>query len=226
MTPLIVIRPQPGCDATVAAARALGLDSHGFPLFALEPRDWAMPHGAFDALLIGSANVFRHGGPGLDALRALPVLAVGEATAEAARSAGFAVGKVGSGFLQDLLDGLPAGKRRLLRLCGEERVAVTAPPGVEIVELPVYASIAQAVTDELRALAAQGAVVMLHSAAAARHLAALDLPRELLALACISARTAAAAGAGWRDVRCAESPDDAALLALAAAMCQEAAGSQ
>ena len=43
MIPLIVIRPQPGCDASVAAARARGLDAHGFPLFAVRALDWQPP---------------------------------------------------------------------------------------------------------------------------------------------------------------------------------------
>ena len=63
MTPLFVLRSQPGCDATVRTARDLGLDAHGYPLFAVRPLDWqAPPVENFDALLIGSANALRHGG--------------------------------------------------------------------------------------------------------------------------------------------------------------------
>ena len=87
MVPLIVIRPEPGCSATVAAGRAAGLDVHGHPLIAIRPRSWQTPDPAqFDALLAGSANVFRHGGPGLAGLKRLPVYAVGETTAAAARA--------------------------------------------------------------------------------------------------------------------------------------------
>ena len=53
MTPLIVIRPQPGCDASVAAARAFGLVAQGHPLFEVRPLEWDAPDPAsFDALLI------------------------------------------------------------------------------------------------------------------------------------------------------------------------------
>jgi len=89
MLPLIVIRPEPGCTATVSAARAAGLDPHGFPLFAVVARSWqAPPPDQFDALLLGSANALRAAGPGLAALRHLPAYCVGETTAAAAREAG------------------------------------------------------------------------------------------------------------------------------------------
>ena len=51
MTRLAVIRPRPGCDSTVAAARALGLDARAFPLFEVGPVAWDAPDPAmFDAL--------------------------------------------------------------------------------------------------------------------------------------------------------------------------------
>ena len=43
MIPLAIIRPQPGNAATVAAARARGLDAQGFPLFAVTPLAWQAP---------------------------------------------------------------------------------------------------------------------------------------------------------------------------------------
>ena len=87
MIPLIVIRPQPGCDASVKAAAAMGLDTRGFPLFEVHSLDWDMPEpGSFDAVLLGSANALRHGGEGLAALAGTPAYAVGEATASACRA--------------------------------------------------------------------------------------------------------------------------------------------
>ena len=47
--------------------------------------------------MLTSANAIRHGGAGLERLRSLPVHAVGEATAAAAREAGFAVAGIGEG---------------------------------------------------------------------------------------------------------------------------------
>ena len=71
----------------------------------------------------------------------------------------------------------------------------------------------------------QGALVLLHSAAAARHFAAecdrCGVPRGAVRLAALGPRIAAAAGEGWREVRSAAEPREAALLALARQMCHE-----
>ena len=88
MIPVIVIRPQPGCDATVAAASDMDLEVHGFPLFEVRPLAWEAPDpDEIDALLIGSANALRHAGAALSAFRGKPTYTVGETTAEAARAA-------------------------------------------------------------------------------------------------------------------------------------------
>ena len=42
-----------------------------------------------------------------------------------------------------------------------------------------------------------------------------------IALAALAPRVAEAAGGGWREVRCASEPSEAALLALACDMCHE-----
>jgi uroporphyrinogen-III synthase len=74
-------------------------------------------------------------------------------------------------------------------------------------------------------LAGGEALVLLHSAATARHFAAecdrLGLKRGAIALAVLSPRLAAAAGAGWAAVHVASRPDEAALLALARNLCQK-----
>ena len=224
MTPLLVIRPEPGCAASVAAARELGLEAECWPLFAVRPVDWEAPDpGGFDALLVGSANAFRHAGPLLERYAALPVHAVGEATAREARQAGFAVGTVGRGGLQAVLDSIPPGTR-LLRLAGAERVPLTAPQGVTLAERVVYASEPLPMPSGLAARLHEPAVVALHSAEAARHFAAecdrLELDRGLIALATIGPRVSGAAGTGWRTLACPERPEEAALLETARDLCQ------
>src|SRR3546814_7933926 len=49
----------------------------------------------FDAIMLTSANALLHGGPQLDRFKHLPAFAVGEATGEAAREAGFTVAAAG-----------------------------------------------------------------------------------------------------------------------------------
>src|SRR5687767_8581448 len=89
MRRLAILRPEPGASATVSRAAAIGLDAFAMPLFEIEPLAWEAPEPtAFDALLLTSANAVRCGGQALERLRGLPVHAVGEATAEAARRAG------------------------------------------------------------------------------------------------------------------------------------------
>src|SRR4051812_49891863 len=121
MTRLLVLRPQPGADATLGKARALGLDTVAVPLFEIEPVEWQAPQAAgFDGLLLTSANAVRFGGEGLGELRGLKVYAVGEATAEAARAAGFDVAAVGDGGVDRLLGPIEP-DLRLLHLCGAGR---------------------------------------------------------------------------------------------------------
>ena len=226
MVPLVVIRPEPGCAATVSAARDAGLDPQGFPLFAVTPRSWsAPPPDAHDALLLGSANAIRHAGPGLAAVRHLPAYAVGDATADVARAAGITVIGQGQGGLQSVLGQLDPAHRRLLRLAGEERIALTPPSGVTMAERVVYASRAQPMPPELVKLLGEPALVALHSAEAAHHFAAEcvrnGLRRARLRLCALGPRIAAAAGDGWGEVAVAADTSDRALLAFARQMCQD-----
>lgn len=227
MTPLLVVRPEPGNARTLAAARALGLEARGAPLFTVEPLAWDPPEpDLFDCLLVGSANVFRHGGAALARYTALPVYAVGATTAAAAEAAGFAVAARGEGGLQVLLPRLAAdGRTHALRLAGEARVRLDPPPGVRIATAVVY--VARALPLPGDAVPAGGAVVALHSGEAARHFAAecdrLGLDRARIALACLAPRVAEAAGEGWADKQTAPGDraiGEAALLALARDMCQ------
>lgn len=218
--PLAILRPEPGWSASAQAARELGLEVCGAPLFTVEPVEWSVPTGKFDALLIGSANAIRYGGEGLGRLHDLPVHCVGEAMADAARKKGFIVASVGSGGLQRVLDGLAA-PLRLLRLAGEERVTLDPPAGVRIDERVVYRTCPRALRP---ADLPEQCVVALHSAAAARAFCAeidrLERPRRRYRLCAIGPRVAEAAGQGWDDIAVATTPDDSALLAKAGALCK------
>ena len=224
--PVIVIRPEPGCSATLAAARELGLAAHGFALFTIIARNWQAPTAqAIDALLLGSANAVRSAGESLAQYAGKPTYVVGQATASAAAAAGFTIAASGSGGLQDVVGAIT--HKRLLRLTGEEFVKLELPPGTTLIERIVYASQARPLPAALAEMLTVPAVVMLHSAAAARHFAAecdrLGLDRGRLTLAVIGPRVAEAAGPGWRRIGTAPEPSDHALLALATRLCQTAA---
>jgi uroporphyrinogen-III synthase len=189
------------------------------PLFAIEPVAWTVPDARdFDGLLLTSANAVGEAGDGLEQLRALPVLAVGDATAAAARDAGFQVDGVGSGGIEALLKTTGAGMR-LLHLCGEER-RMPASAVQHITSICVYRSrmLPAPAVETLR-----GEVAAVHSPRAAARLAELvDEPHRMtIQLAAISEAAAQAAGSGWEEIGVAEKPNDGDLLALAARLCQK-----
>lgn len=220
---LLALRPQPGLDTTLGKARALGLAITGLTLSEIRAVAWDCPDPAsIDGLLIGSANAILHGGENLAQLAAKPVYAVGEATAAAARAAGFTVAMTGSGGLQGVLDAI-APPCHLLRIAGEEHVPLTPPEGVTFAEVIAYRSVPLPL-DPVTPLLTEGrALVLLHSAATARHFAEecdrLAVPRAHITLAALGPRIAAAAGAGWAAVHIAAHPDEAALLQLAFDLC-------
>lgn len=221
--PLIVTRADPGGAATVRRARMLGIDAHAMPLFATRALHWSPPDpAAFDALLLTSAQAVRLGGAGLAALAALPVHAVGEATAHVATEAGLRVATIGPGTAQGLFEMLERnGPARILWLCGRDRTAFDAR-GVDLVPLPVYAADPVDPPPLWTVLTAAPAVVMAHSARGAARIADLvGAARKHLTLLAISPKAASAAGPGWGDVRIAERPDDAAMLAEAHALCHK-----
>lgn len=220
---VLALRPEPGLAATLEKARAMGLAITGHALSEIRAVAWDCPDPAgIDGLLIGSANAILHGGPQLGRLAAKPVYAVGEATAAAARSAGFAVAMVGSGGLQGVLDGI-AGPAHLLRIAGEERIVLTPPPGVTFLEVIAYRSVLLPLDPAADLLMSGTALVLLHSAATARHFAGectrLGVPRSVVTLAALGPRIAAAAGEGWAAVHTAAQPDEAALLKLVFDLC-------
>lgn len=215
----VVLRPEPGASETLGRARELGLDAVAIPLFEIEPLEWTPPNAqAFDGLLLTSANAVRHAGEGLRQLRGLSVYAVGQATAAAARDAGFGLAATGDAGVDRLLGSIDP-DLRLLHLCGEDRQTGSSD-GPPITAVPVYRARIRADAD---LAAAQGAVIMVHSPRAGRRLAELIEQRASTAIVAISDSAAAAAGEGWERVDIADQPRDEALLALAARLCNKTA---
>lgn len=205
--PVAVLRPEPGNTATMARLAALGVPAVSIPLFEVRALAWEAPDAAaFDALLLTSANAVRHAGAGLARLKALPVFAVGVATARAARDTGLRVEMMGTGDLAALL--AQARFARALHLAGRERTAVADDRIAQVIE--VYAS--KPITP---ARSPQGKVALVHSVRAGQRLALLVTDRADTAVVAISAKVAAAVGTGWRTVRIARRPDDAAMVEAA-----------
>lgn len=224
MTRVVAIRPEPGLSATVARARDAGLDASGWPMFEVRSLPWDPPAPeGIDGLLLGSANALRDAAPALAAFAGKPAYAVGSATADAARRAGFTVRAEGTGGLQELLGTLAGQPLTLLRLAGAKHIPLVPPLGIVLVTRIAYESAPLPMPPEMADTLGKGALVLLHSAEAARHFTSecdrLGLDKDRIAIAALGPRIADAAGEGWREVRTAETPREAAILALARDMC-------
>lgn len=219
MRAIAILRPEPGNRAMAVAIEATGRTAIRLPLFETRPVAWQAPDpAAFDALILTSANAVRHGGHGLSGLIALPVHAVGEATAEAARRAGFTVAATGSGGAAELVAAAErAGVRRALLLAGRERMLDAG--GIVAQAITVYASDPLPVPPDAAARL-RGSVALVQSARAGARLAAIVAPgdRAGIAVAAVGAAAAEAAGSGWERVVIAPRPAPAALIDAALAL--------
>lgn len=211
---LLVIRPQPGADATAARISAAGHEPLLMPLFAVEAVAWDAPADDYDGLLLTSANAVRQAGPELKTLAHLPVLAVGKVTAMAAEQAGLHVAEVGNSGAEELLSGVA--DRKLLWLAGEDHTSFAAPPSVQIDVRIVYCSAALPVPESFDNLVSQADHVLLHSVRAAQRFASLvvaqGLEKATISIDVLSASIVEAAGDGWKSAHVASEPSDAALL--------------
>ena len=216
MRRIIVLRPEPGASETVKRARKRGLEAVSVPLFEIEPVTWSMPEGAFDGVLLTSANAVRQAGPDLQKLRALRAYTVGDATAEAARDAGFDVAATGDDGVERLLGSIEP-ELKLIHLCGEDRKDAH-DARQKITPIVVYRS-KGVDAPELGDL--NDCVVLAHSPRAGSHLGELVTDRSNITIVAISNAAADAVGDGWAAVAAADEPTDDAMLALAAELCNK-----
>ena len=229
----LVTRPEPDNARTAAELRARGHEAMLAPLLRVEPvPDADLGGGPWAAILITSANGARaiaaHKKRG--ELAALPVLAVGQATATTARNTGFSDVTSADGDGGDLAKLVAArfagATKPLLYLSGEDRArdlgAELAASGLKVTTVVVYRTVkAAAFPDDVRAALASGAIDgVLHFSRRSVE-AYLDCARDVSGPAlipahfCLSARAAEplqAAGAG--KIHIAARPDEAGLLAL------------
>lgn len=223
MSDILILRPEPGAARTAERVRALGLTPVVYPLFMIVPLPWTGPEPQLvDAVMFTSANAARHGGAQLERYRHLPAFAVGEATGEAVRSAGFAdvwVGNDGGVALAAAVAETPL--RRILHISGRD-VRLFDPGPLKLFSACVYASVESGNAEELASRLAEAGAVMVHSPRAGARLAELMPPsaRSGVSLVAISAAAADAAGRGWASISTADRPADDAMLALALRLCE------
>jgi uroporphyrinogen-III synthase len=174
-----ITRAQPGAEATAARVRALGHDAWVEPLLDIRPlADVRIDLSDVGALAFTSANGVR-AFANLSGQREIKVFAVGAATAQAARAAGFRAVLSADGDVSALAQGIAA--RR-----GEIRGAVLHPgatepagdlagalaeQGVEVRSIALYESVPAHLEPGRLAALVQADAALLHSPKAALALA-------------------------------------------------------
>jgi uroporphyrinogen-III synthase len=231
---LLVTRSQPSASETAFALRTHGHEPIVAPLSGLEIlSEVEADDGPWDAILLTSVNALW----GAIALassarwRGVPVFAVGEHTAQAAREQGFTAVTSAAGDVGDLANLIAARltpPARLLYLAGEERAGDLAGAlraknfAVDMVQ--VYRMVTAKTLPSNAAAALTGEIDgVLHFSrrsaeaflTAARNSGLLEAALRKPVHYCLSPQIAEPLqAAGAVDVRAAERPDQAALLAL------------
>jgi len=239
---VLVTRPREDAAGLVADLEARGHAVMLEPLLTIRPRDpadWPAGHENAQALLVTSANGARAFAR-LDARRDLPVYAVGDASAAAARALGFAEVHSAAGNVEDLAAlvqrRLDPAQGPLLhpaagRLAGDLQGALGAA-GFVVLRAVLYDAVPVAAlsADCMRALndglidaatffsprTAAGFVTLVEAAGRT------DTCRRVGAVCLSPAVAEALGGLDWRRIVVAERPDQAALLAGLDAMDTEA----
>ena len=226
---LLITRPEPDNERTAAALREMSHEVVLSPLLHIEivpNADFGSP--PWSAILITSSNGARAlaGHPRRAEFMALPVLAVGRISAEAARAAGFADVTSADGNADDLArlaaTRLAGSPHPLLYLAGEDRSGELALPGLTVRTVVVYrAAKAEHFPAEVRAALERGHIDgILHFSKRSVE-SYLECGRDNAGPAlrpthyCLSARAAEPLrAAGATKIVLAAQPDEASLLAL------------
>ena len=230
---LLVTRPEPDNERTAAALRACGHDVMLAPMLHiafLADADFGTPPWA--GLLLASANGARALAQHVrrSELLALPVLAVGQGSAEAARDAGFADVTSANGDADDLArlarERFAGVREPLLYPAGQDRsrdlAGALAPHGIEVRTVVGYrAAQAEGFPPAVADALVQGRIdgVLHFSRRSVEAFLACSRNMLLQALApvhfCLSERAAEPLrAAGAAQIRVAMHPDEASLLAL------------
>ncbi len=228
---ILVTRPAPDGERTAATLRELGYEVLAAPLMQVKPivADVA---GAWSAVIISSANAIRAlDAPQIASLEKLPLFAVGQRSADAAREAGFNDVRSANGNADDLIRLVAASHTKqtatYLYLAGENRAADVegelAKRGIKARTMSVYENVTLDYPPELvGALHHRKVDAVLHFSRrsaenyvnGAKAAGIEDMARvpKHFALSAQVAEPLRAAGVG--QIRVAPEPNEAALLAI------------
>jgi uroporphyrinogen-III synthase len=215
-----VTRARPQADATAERLREMGFEPVLAPVLDIRPIDGVrLDLAGVDALAFTSAagvSAFA----GLSPARAFSVFAVGDATAEAARAAGFSNVRSAQGDAEALAGLIAAAAPRPTLVLNPTAADPAADLAGLLAALGVAARSTAVYEARERALGASPAdldCVLIHSLKAGRVAAALLAGRDVSALAVMAISAAAAApfaGLRLRGLAIAPFPNEAALLSL------------
>jgi len=225
---VVVTRPQTDSERTAVALEALGHEVLVAPLMRIEPVAVDLA-GTWSAIVITSANALQAVPATADGVKTLPVFAVGDRSAEAARRAGFSEVSSANGDIKDLVRLVAAravgAKAPLLYLAGEDRagdlVAQLAAHGIDAEMKVVYRTVAEAFPPVLAAALESGDVdAVLHFSRRSAELfvegaraSGVAGSAEDVRHLCLSAQVAEPL-AGASRVTVAARPEEVALIAL------------
>ena len=220
-----ITRARPGAEATARRVQALGFTALVDPLLKIRDLTPTVDLTGVAALAFTSAN-------GVEAfakrtsVRDFPVFAVGEATAQAARAAGFVQASSADGDVETLARRLTEARPGLVLCVGAREPAADLPAllattGIQSRALAVYAAEQRSPERETLARLPTLTAVLLHSPRAARALAAIleTAPAPALRALCLSPAVAEPLAAALRNravasVAFAPRPRESALLDL------------
>ena len=242
MTHMLVTRPEPDGQSTVARLKALDIEAVSVPLMVREVLDISLPPpDGFTAMILTSANAVRslvdRGVVG-DYLQ-LPVFAVGERTAREAQLAGFQRVSSAAGALRDLVNAMaiarlpgpvfyPAGKHG-----SGDLAQALSPLGIMVVTARIYDMVAvDSLSPETLADLCDGRInaVLHYSRRTAQIFAglagALDRKqRSRPAMLCLSEMVAEPLLENhFNRISLADRPEEDAMMALALAVAREQTG--
>ncbi|UJW84260.1 uroporphyrinogen-III synthase [Devosia sp. SL43] len=239
MMRMLVTRPEPDAQVTLARLRALDIEATAAPLMVRETLDASLPPpDGFAAVVLTSANAVRSlSDRGVLADYAhLPVLAVGDRTAREAEEAGFAKVSSAAGALSDLVNAIRiSGLKGPLfhptaRHQSGDLAKALAPLGVMVATAKIYDMVAiEALPDAVLAALADGSIgsVLAYSRRTAEIFAtlagALDpAQRRRIAMLCLSEAVAGPLlEAHFHRISLADRPDEDAMMTLALAVARE-----
>ncbi len=238
---MLVTRPEPDAQATLARLDALGISALAAPVMVRQTLDASLPPpDGFTAMVLTSANAVRALAERgvLEQYRHLPVFAVGDRTAREASEAGFERVSSAAGALQDLVNAMTIARMRgpIFYPTGKHQSAdlakALAPLGVMVATAKIYDMVAiDALPDQILAgLGGEIGAVLAYSRRSAEIFATLaaSLPRDRrsrLAMLCLSETVAEPLlEARFSRISLADRPDEDAMMALALAFAREQTG--